>query len=272
MEINESKLIEIQKRLDFINKYDETHKKGYRLNEGMWDTDMTGWINIGVIKNGSNIGAGGDAYLMVDPKYPQTDDFGTLRYRGTGYNTKPDGTGHELQIPEYQKQYLQIYDQYRDTYYGEVFLGRKKTDEQKQKHELFMSQLDMSGDRVVLKHDSSYKIIDGVVKKGTPNRWSNNSDIGIYFWGSKQHGSDQSNGGLYTYYCLVSQSFVYDFENDMERFGTLLNVFKKYKYVAQYWKGGPAIVVNSVTPVPISYIRENNTGKIYDANWQELGK
>lgn len=270
MEINESKLTEIQKRFDFINKYDETHKKGYKLNEGMWDTDMTGWINIGVIKNGSNIGAGGDAYLMVDPNYPQTDDFGTFKYRGTGYNTKPDGTGYELQIPEYYKQRLQIYDQYRDTYYGEVFLGRKKTDEQEQKHKLFMSQLDMSGDKVILKHDSSYKITDGVVKKGNPNNWSNNSDIGIYFWGSKQHGSDQSNGGLYTYYCIVAPNEIYDFENDMERLGTLLNVFKKYKFAAQYWKGGPAIVVNSLTPTKISYIRDNSNGKIYDANWQEL--
>ena len=270
-QINESTLNSVQRRFDFINKYDESHKRNnYRLNEGMWNTDMTGWINIGVIKNGSNIGAGGDAYLMVDPKYPQTDDFGTFRYRGTGYNTKEDGTGYELQIPVYQQQYLQIYPQYRDTYYGEVFLGRRKTDEQKQKHEQFMSQLNMNGDNVILMHDSSYKITDGFVKKGTPNGYSNNSDVGIYFWGSKKRGSDQSNYGTYTYYCSINQSLIYDFENDMERFGTLMNVFKQYKYAAQYWKGGPEIVVNTYTPTPITYIRDNHNGKVYNANWEEI--
>ena len=269
--VNENVLESIRKRLDFINKYDETHKKTYTLNEGMWDTDMKGWINIGVIKNGSNIGAGGDAYLMVDPNYPQTNDSSTFKYRATGYNTKPDGTGYELQMPEYQKQYLQIYDQYRDTYYGELFLGKKKTDEQRRKHEMFMSQLDMSGDKVLLKHDSSFRITDGVVRKGTPNGWSNNSDVGIYFWGSKNRGSDPSNGGQYTYYCAVSQSMVYDFENDMERYGTLMNAFKQYQYVSQYWKGGPEIVVNTYTPTPITYIRDNSNGKVYDANWREIG-
>ena len=258
--------------LDNVNEWMEKLNPDVRLlNEGLNDRDMTGWINIGVIKNGSNIGTGGDAYLMVDPNYPQTDDFGTYRYRATAYNTKPDGTGYEIEVPTYQKQYLQIYDQYRDTYYGEAFLGKKKTAEQEQKHQMFLSQLEMSGDKVVLKHDSSYKITDGMVKKGQPNLYSNNSDIGIYFWGSKERGSDQSNGGQYTYYCLVNANKVYDFENDIERFGTLMNVFKKYPYVAQYWKGGPAIVVNSMTPIPIYNIKDNTNGKIYDANWREIG-
>ena len=220
--------------IDNVNEWMEKLNPDIRLlNEGLNDTNMTGWLNVGVIKNGSNIGAGGDAYLMVDPNYPQTDDFGTFKYRATGYNTKPDGTGYELNIPEYQKQYLRIYDEYRDTYYGELFLGRRKNNEQENKHRQFMKQLDTQGNTVVLKHDTTYKITDGVVKKGKPNNYSNNSDIGIYFWGSKMRGQDQSNGGTYTYYCHVDKSQIYDFENDMERFGTLMNAFKKYPYVAQ---------------------------------------
>ena len=254
-----------------VNEWMEKLNPDVRLlNEGLNDRDMTGWINIGVIKNGSNIGTGGDAYLMVDPNYPQTDDFGTYRYRATAYNTKPDGTGYEIEVPTYQKQYLQIYDQYRDTYYGEAFLGKKKTAEQEQKHQMFLRQLEMSGDKVVLKHDSSYKITDGVVKKGQPNTYSNNSDIGIYFWGSKEPGNDQSNGSQYTYYCLVNANQVYDFENDMERYGTLVKAFKHYPFVAQYWKGGPAIVVNSLKPLPITYIKDNQTGKMYNGNWQKI--
>ena len=66
------------------------------LNESLSETDMTNWINIGIIKNGSNIGTGGDAYLMVNPNFPQTDDFSTFRYRASGYNTKPDGTGDRV--------------------------------------------------------------------------------------------------------------------------------------------------------------------------------
>ena len=54
--INEAALADIQKHFNFINKYDETHKRTYKLNEGIFDTDMSGWINVGVIKNGSNIG------------------------------------------------------------------------------------------------------------------------------------------------------------------------------------------------------------------------
>ncbi len=90
------------------------------------------------------------------------------------------------------------------------------------------------------------------------------------FWGSKEIGRDPSNVSTYTYYCLVNQSDVYDFENDMERFGSLMNALKTYKYVAQYWQGGPAIVVNTFTHTPISYILDKSTGKIYDANWQEI--
>ena len=256
-------IVDVQRRFDFINKYGQNF--AYRLNEGLYDTDMSGWINIGVVKNGSNIGNGGDAYLMVNPSYPKTDDVSTFVYRATGYNTKPDGTGKELTLSSYDKQNLKIYNEYRDTYYGEVFLGRKKNDSDLQKHQIFMDRLDKRNDgTVILKHDSNVKIKDGVITKGVPNNYSKNSDIGIYFWGSKERGIDQSNNSLYTYYCLVDISDIYDFENDLDRFGTIHNALKAYKYVAQYWKGSNAIVVNTNTPTPFSAIRDNNTGTVFE--------
>lgn len=271
--LNSAVIESVRKRFDFLNKYNEVRVNAYRINEGMFDTDMSGWINIGIIKNASPFGAGGDAYLMVNPNYPQTNDFKSFRYRATGYNTKKDGTGNEISgIPTYKQEYLEIYPEFRDTYYGEIFLGRKKTDEEIKKHEQFMLMLNTVEDKVILMHDSNYKITDGVVKKGVANGYSNNSDIGIYFWGSNERGSDQSNGSKYTYYCLVDKDYIYDFENDIERIGTLRNVFNTYAYAAQFWQGGPSIVVNTLTPTPISYIRDNSNGKVYGNNWQEIRK
>ena len=236
------------------------------LNEGIFDREMNGWINIGIIKDTPY----GDAYLMVDPDYPKTVDLSTYRYRATGYNSRPDGSGGEIKLPEYIKGGLQIYDEYRDTFYGEPFLGPKKTEEDKKKHEEFIGRLNISGDKVILTHNSSYRITDGEVKKGKPNRWSNNSDFGIYFWGSKKAGKDISNSGTYTYYCPVNIRQVYDFENNMERYGSMRKALEDYPYIAQYWEGGPEIVVNSSIPVKISRIKENKTGKIYDADWNEI--
>lgn len=254
-----------------VNEWMEKLNPDVRLlNEGLMDTDMSGWINIGVIKNGSNIGNGGNAYLMVNPNYPKTDDISSFIYRGTGYNTEPDGTGDELRLSEFTKERLHIYDEYKNTYYGEAFLGKQKNDKDEESHEQFMNRLDMSDNNVVLKHDSNYRITDGFVKKGKTNNYSNNSDIGIYFWGSIDKGNDQTNNSLYTYYCLVPKDEVYDFDNDMERFGTIRNAFNKYSYIAQSWKNGKSIVVNSLTPVKISLITDNRTGKSYNANWQEI--
>ena len=256
------------KKFDFLVNYG-TEK--YRLCEGMFDRDMNGWINIGVIKNGSNLGSGGDAYLMANPNYPKSDDFSDVRYRGTGYNSKPDGSGTELTLSSYKTEDLEIYPQYRDTYYGELFLGKMKTEEDEQKHKEFMSRLNYTADgNVMLTHNSSYRIEDGVVRRGQPNRWSNNSDFGIYFWASKNQGNDLSGSGRYTYFCEVSPNDIYDFENNLERFISLNKVFTKYKYAAQEWKNGNAIVANAVRPTPITAIKDNMTGKCYNTEWNEI--
>ena len=97
-----------------------------------------------------------------------------------------------------------------------------------------MSNLNISGDKVILKHDSSVRITNGVIAKGKTNRWSNNSDIGYYFWGSKKIGGDSSNGQTYTYICTVPLSDVYNFETNLERFPSLDQAMQEHKYCAQY--------------------------------------
>lgn len=137
-----NKLQETIDRLTLLSEYNP--KKG--LNE--WgEKDSKEWINIGVIPDGSPIGAGGDAYLMVDPKAPQEDNFDNFRYRHTTYNTSPDGTGKDIggAIPTYKMEYLKIYPEYRDTYYGDLFLGRRKGEEGEQMHQEFISKLNTQG-------------------------------------------------------------------------------------------------------------------------------
>lgn len=218
------------------------------------------------------MGAGGDAYLMVDPNATPDDDMSYFKYRHTTWNTKPDGTGDGFaDIPAYKKESLKIYPEYRDTYYGELFLGKKKGEEGMKEHEAFMNRLHMNGNDVVLKHDSNVKIDGGVIKIGKKNAWSNNSDMGIYFWGSKHVGSDVTNGCRYTYYCLVPVNQVYDFQTNLERYISLREAFEHHSYCAQQWQDDErAVVVNTFRNTPIYAVRDNSTGKVYDAEWHEV--
>lgn len=260
---------EAKKRMELLSEYNPKQA----LNE--WgEKDSRGWINIGVIPNAAPFANRGDAYLMVDPNAPQEDDMSNFKYRHTTYNTKPDGTGIDIQsIPSYKTEYLQIYPEYRDTYYGDLFLGKRLGEEGERMHKEFMSKLNISGGGdVILKHDSSVRITDGVIRKGKTNPWSNNSDIGIYFWGSKHIGRDQSNGQHYTYICTIPLNDVYDFETNLERFRSLRQAMAEHKYCAQYWdkNDNNAIVVNTFANTPIKAIKDNTTGKVYNSNWEEI--
>lgn len=265
-------LEETIKRMELLSKYDT--KKA--LNE--WgEPDCKGWLNIGVVPDsnpffGRREKDGNDMYIMVNPNAEQIDNMSTFRYRNVTYNTRPDGTGLSNNLPVNDLRRVKIYPEYRDTYYGDLFLGKRKGDQGEIMHKEFMSNLNISGDKVILKHDSSVKITDGVIKKGKTNSYSNNSDIGIYFWGSKKIGSDPSNGQTYTYICTVSLSDVYDFETNLERFPSLDQAMQEHKYCAQYWNKDKsnAIVVNTFSRTPIQAIRDNTNGKVYNANWEEI--
>lgn len=232
-----------------------------------------GWLNIGFVPNGSPFMDGGDAYLMVNQHAPEDDDLGNFRYRHTTYNTKPDGTGKPIaDVPVYKKEKLVIYPEYRNTYYGDLFLGKRKGKEGEIMHNEFMSKLNVVQGGVMLKHDSTARITDGVVKYGeAKNTYSGNDNVGIYFWGSKKTGRDSSNGQKYTYYCLVPLKSIYDFSTNLERYAGIDQALNDYPYVAQYWRDDPnAIVVNSYKPTKITAVRDNSTGKVYNSDWQEI--
>lgn len=243
------------------------------LNE--WRVDCRGWLNIGVIPNGSPfLGSddNDDMYVMVNPNAEKIDDMSSFKYRNVVYNTKPDGTGATADVPSYKLEDIEIYPEYRDTYYGELFLGRMKGEEDKKKHEEFMSRLNIvNGGQVLLKHSSSVKITDGYVSYGNKNPWSNNSDIGIYFWGSKRIGRDKSNIGQYTYICTVNMDDIYDFETNLERFPSLKAALKVHPYCAQQWQDEVnVIVVNTLIKTPIKAIRDNSNGTVYNSEWKPI--
>lgn len=226
------------------------------------------WLNIGVIKDASPFG--GNAFIMVNPKGEKTSNFGEFTFRNVAYNSKPDGSGEDFDIPSYKMRNIQIYPEYQDSYYGEVFLGRKKTSEEsKMSHNLFLNSLDMRNNEVYLKHDSDYKITDGVIKVGKKNAWSSDSDIaGTYFWGSKKIGRDQSNGRHYTYFCKVPLQDIYDFNTNEKRYQDVQHAMRTEKYVGVKWQDEQdVIVVATNLETPIHLIRDNSTGQWYTKNW-----
>lgn len=261
-------LEETIKRLYLLSNYDV--KK--QLNE--WgEVDSNGWTNIGIIPGGSPYGIGGDAYIMVDPNAKEEENISDFKYKHITYNTKPDGSGYSISaIPSYKLNDAQIYPEYKDSYYGECFLGKRKTDKDEMRHKYFMSKLNIMGNNVILKHDSPYRITDGEIKQGKQNSWSNNNDIGIYFWGSKKVGKDNSNGQQYTYICLAPIDEIYDFEVNLERYISLKSALREHRFCAQFWDDSEeAIAVNTLYPVKIQAIIDNRTGKKYDEEWNEIG-
>lgn len=253
----------INQAYDRINSI--TESKTYLLE---WpDKDTRGWINIGIVKGYSCFMGGTDTYLMANPnaKMQPGEDKYRFKSNNTAFSPDPEGSTREASVPDYYKQRLEIYPEYQDTFWGELFLGRKKdTEEDRAEHEKFMSELNQTGNDVILMHNSPVLIKDGVISGGHPKRhYSNNSDVGIYFWGTSFAGRDPSNGSQYTYYCKVPKDSIYDFETNVDRL-TLRQAMSKYPYVAQYWQGGPAIVVTTWKNTPIWKVVDNRNTKRFD--------
>lgn len=135
-----------------------------------------------------------------------------------------------------------------------------------------MQDLQMWNGMVVLRHDSSAKITNGVIDHHGKqmNNYSKNSDYGNYFWASPTPGEDQSNNGAYEYYCLVEPDQVYDFDTNGKGYESLRDAIDNEPYVSGRWHDG-AIAVMSEIPTPISYIVSNsNPGAVYDAEFHML--
>ena len=240
------------------------------LKEAYGDVDTSGYICIGEVPYYPWGSDREKVYIMVSPQ--KQLKWGEEVY-DIRYTQEPDGTGAQVSdLPVYAKRKAVIYDEYQNTEFGELFLGKRKSDDEiKQKHQNFVSKLFKVGNDVIIHHNSSYKITDGVVKKGNQNGWSNNTDIGIYFWGSRISGKDPSNIGEYSYYCVIPMNELYDFETNVERL-SLDIILRKYKYAGQFWRNSDAIVVSTLRETPIWAILSKSDGKWYDKNWNEIEK
>lgn len=261
-------LNEIRRFNDIINY----NPKVGIINEMCGDKDLSGWLCIGEIDDCSVFFRQPEnkLYIMVNPNY-NGQEFNMSEY--VRYCTTNDGTGAQTDdVPRY---YLngsgfKIYPEYIDTKYAEIFLGKRKDDSVAQKmHQDFLSGLYIDGDEVILHHNSSYKVTDGYVRKGEPNRWSNNSDIGIYFWASKNSGRDPSGHGKYTYFCRIPLIDLYDQETNTER-TSVRQSMHHHGYVGQKWNYDNAIVVTTYRSTPIWCIRDNSTGQFFNSNWEEI--
>ena len=258
-------LYEIIKRFKELSLYNP--QKGILREWG--EVDASNYVCVGEVNYWPWSG-NGKLYVMVSPqKIVKWDE----EIYNIVYTQNPDGTGlQDNDIPAYYKRFIEIYPEHQDDEYGEIFLGKRKNKEVvEQQHKNFMSKLFKIDGNIVIHHNSSFVIKDGFVKKGNPNGWSNNTDIGIYFWGSRNAGNDPSNATSYSYYCLIPQEELYDFQTNVDRL-TLDQVLKKYKYAGQFWKNSDSIVVSTLQPTPIWCILDKDNGKWYDKNWQEIEK
>ncbi len=240
------------------------------LNEGWNDVDTTGWVCVGEVAYDPWLKGIDKVYVMVDPQ--KTMKYGEY-VNDIRYTENPDGSGSQTDsIPTYVKREIIVYPEHQDDEFGEMFLGKRKDKEvAKLMHDNFNSKLFKLGNNIVLHHNSSYKLTDGFIKKGKPNGWSNNTDIGIYFWASRSAGRDPSNNSTYTYYCIIPQEQLYDFSTNEERL-SLRNAMSKYGYAGQFWKDKESIVVTTLIETPIWCILDKDTGKWYDKDWNEIEK
>ena len=204
--------------------------------------------------------------IMVNDsaKKPDLHNRNTFEFRKfSEWNVKylnEDGSNAGSPGP-YDDPTTELLPEYKDTYWDWFFNGLNETKEQE--HQYFLSQLDIENGMVVLKHNSPYKIESGYVggadKKG-PNIYSNNSDLGNYFWGSKEEGADQSGQGEYQYICYVPIDEVYDFEYNEKGYKSMKEAVNNEKYVASWWPNGGGIVVVSQYPTKIDHVIKRRIG------------
>ena len=256
-------LYEIINRFRELSFYDP--KKGLLTEWG--EVDASNYVCVGEVDYWP-WGGNGKLYVMVSPQKRMKWGHETF---DVVYTENPDGTGNQTDdIPTYKQRFIEIYPEHQDDEYGELFLGKRKDKEvAEQQHKDFMSKVFKINGNVVIHHNSSFVIKDGFIKKGNPNGWSNNSDIGIYFWGSRNAGNDPSNATSYSYYCLIPQEELYDFQTNVDRL-SLDQALKKYKYAGQFWKNTDSVVVSTLQPTPIWCILDKQTGKWYDKDWEEI--
>lgn len=258
---------DIIKRFKELSTYNP--QKGI-INESFGDVDTTGWICVGEVPYWPWGNSGDKVYIMVNPQ--KTMKWGE-EIREVRYTENNDGSGKQTEsIPSYAKERITIYPEHHDDELGEMFLGKKKDENIiEQEHKEFLSKLFRKGNQIIIHHNSSFVIKDGIIKKGKTNPWSNNSDIGIYFWASRNSGSDPSGSTQYTYYSIIPLIDLYDFQTNAERL-SLPQAMSKYPYVGQYWRDNESVVVTTYRHTPILCILDKQTGTWYNKDWIEINE
>lgn len=231
------------------------------------NVDVHDWLNIGIINYWPYEGKG---FLDIWSNPLNYKDYVILPHKDNGIGRNEGTLGN---IPNYASKDIKIFDEYKDTDYSIPFLGKKKNEDDIERHKIFMSKLNLKdGNKVLLQHNSNIIIKDGLLSSGhEKQKYSNNSDLGWYSWGTKNIGKDPSNIGQYTYYALVDIDEIYDFQNDLERINDFRKAAYEKAYVAVYWRGDTdSIAVVSYKPTPILYILDKQNGKKFDSNWNEI--
>ena len=139
-------------------------------------------------------------------------------------------------------------------------------------------KLNIQDGKVVLMHDSTTMIRNGVIKASNPqNAYSKNSDTGAFFWGREVRGIDNSNyNDTYTYYCLVDIDDVYDMETNEKGYESYRQALENEPYVAVKWnRPDGAVAVNTLRDTRIDYVfvkTGNNQliSGIYRPQWKLL--
>lgn len=259
---------------EIINRFKELSvynpNKGI-ISESFNNVDTSKYVCIGEVPYDPWLCGIDKLFVMVSPE--KTMKWGQSIY-DIRYTENQDGSGRQTdEIPSNVKRKVKIYPQYEDTEFGEMFLGKKKDENTiKQEHQEFVSKLFKTGNEVIIHHNSSNIIKDGVVKKGAANSWSNNTDMGIYFWGSRNSGKDPSNNSLYTYYCVIPLSDIYDLATNSNRLSKDL-AMEKFKYVGDYWPNDRNVItIQTYQSTPIWCILDKQNGKWYDKDWKEIEK
>lgn len=234
---------------------------------------LNGWERIGVVKDNRNPNK--IVYVFANPKAEQNmnkNSFNQWASRNLSLNKDENGADGYNYFFSIDTRYctVELYPRYKDTYYDFVLSGGQNKSYRMNKHKELVSMLFKVGGEIILHHDSSYKITDGVVKRGKTNIWSNSNDWGIFFWASKDSGSDPSNGQRYTYYAIVDANKCYDIWNNPNDLESDEEVNKHYSYHLKELNGG--IACQTAQQTPIWCIRDNSTGQFYDKDWNEINK
>lgn len=275
------------KKIESLNKrLDEyiVHREDGTTCEYLIDgADTNGWTYIGEIVYGENSWKKDSdrKYLLVYPNYaPSELNSSSFIEKNVSVNEDTNGSdgGHYFYSNfDCRFDKIKLNDAFINSEYALVFKSYLIDPDnatqrlREQKHKEFMSKLFVVGDNVLMHHISSAKITDGFLKAGMPKQsYSNNNDWGVYLWASRNTGNDPSNGGDYTYYCVVPLEECYDVANNVENFKSDKELLQKYPYMLKDWKNGQAIACQTNKPTRIWRIMRHNPVKWFDDEWNEV--